>query len=34
MAAAVPLESLLDPEFLESVQRLRLVARHLPRHQA
>ncbi len=31
MAGAVPLESLLDPEFLESVSRLRLVARQVPR---
>lgn len=31
MAEAVPLESLLDPEFLASVSRLRLVARQVPR---
>lgn len=31
MAAAVPLERLLDPEFLAAVQRLRLVARQVPR---
>lgn len=31
MAGAVPLESLLDPEFLESVARLRFVARQVPR---
>jgi uncharacterized protein (DUF58 family) len=31
MAQAVALESLLDPEFLASVSRLRLVARQVPR---
>lgn len=31
MAQSVALESLLDPEFLESVSRLRLVARQVPR---